>query len=156
MKVYNLACDLDHHFEGWFASEDDFLSQQASGTLCCPVCDSAHVSRLPSAPRIGGKVSTEEPAAAEPSQSIALSNADHGQLERRMQATCMKAMRELVGKSEDVGAAFAEEARKIHYKESPERSIRGQTSADEVMALREEGIDVLALPEMPVLKNTLQ
>ncbi|NDH82396.1 MAG: DUF1178 domain-containing protein, partial [Burkholderiaceae bacterium] len=30
------------------------------------------------------------------------------------------------------------------------------TSADEVMALREEGIDVLALPEMPVLKNTLQ
>ncbi|NDH81588.1 MAG: DUF1178 family protein [Actinobacteria bacterium] len=66
------------------------------------------------------------------------------------------AMRDLVGKSEDVGASFAEEARKIHYKESPERSIRGQTSADEVMALREEGIDVLALPEMPVLKNTLQ
>lgn len=81
MKVYNLACDLEHHFEGWFASEDDFLSQQVSGRLCCPVCDSAHVSRLPSAPHIGGKVSTEEPVAVEPSQSIALSNADHGQLE---------------------------------------------------------------------------
>ncbi|NDA16506.1 MAG: DUF1178 family protein, partial [Burkholderiaceae bacterium] len=74
----------------------------------------------------------------------------------QIQVTFMKAMRDLVGKSEDVGASFAEEARKIHYKESPERSIRGQTSADEVMALREEGIDVLALPEMPVLKNTLQ
>ena len=68
----------------------------------------------------------------------------------------MKAMRDLVNKSEDVGSSFAEEARKIHYKETPERSIRGQTSADEVSALREEGIDVLALPEIPFLKNTLQ
>ena len=68
----------------------------------------------------------------------------------------MKAMRDLVNKSEDVGLSFAEEARKIHYKETPERSIRGQTSADEVSALREEGIDVLALPEIPLLKNTLQ
>ena len=83
-------------------------------------------------------------------------SADHGQLEKQIQATFMKAMRELVNKSEDVGPAFAEEARKIHYKESPERSIRGQTSTDEVLALREEGIDVLALPEMPALKNTLQ
>jgi hypothetical protein len=68
----------------------------------------------------------------------------------------MKAMRDLVNKSEDVGSSFAEEARKIHYKETPERSIRGQTSANEVSALREEGIDVLALPEIPLLKNTLQ
>ena len=68
----------------------------------------------------------------------------------------MKAMRDLVDKSEDVSSSFAEEARKIHYKETPERSIRGQTSADEVSALREEGIDVLALPEIPLLKNTLQ
>ena len=68
----------------------------------------------------------------------------------------MKAMRDLVDKSEDVGSSFAEDARKIHYKETSERSIRGQTSADEVSALREEGIDVLALPEIPLLKNTLQ
>jgi hypothetical protein len=65
-------------------------------------------------------------------------------------------MRELMGKSEDVGEAFADEARKIHYKESPERSIRGQTTLDEAEALREEGIEVLAMPMMPALKNTLQ
>ncbi|MEY3419151.1 MAG: hypothetical protein RJA46_922, partial [Pseudomonadota bacterium] len=28
MKVYNLACPLDHRFEGWFASEEDCLAQQ--------------------------------------------------------------------------------------------------------------------------------
>ena len=52
----------------------------------------------------------------------------------------------IVNSSEDVGASFAEEARKIHYNEAPERSIRGQASADECEALRDEGIDILHLP----------
>jgi hypothetical protein len=156
MKVYNLSCGLEHRFEGWFASEDDFLSQKENGTLCCPICDSAQVRRLPSAPHIGGKAGLEQPVSVEPTQSIALSPTDHSQLEKQIQATFIKAMRDLVNQSEDVGTSFAEEARKIHYQESPERSIRGQTSSDEVIALREEGIDVLALPEISALKNTLQ
>jgi len=65
-------------------------------------------------------------------------------------------MRDHMGRSEDVGNSFAEEARKIHYKESPERSIRGQTTIDEAEALREEGIEVLAMPMLPAFKNTLQ
>ena len=65
-------------------------------------------------------------------------------------------MRELMGRSEDVGTSFAEEARKIYYKESPERSIRGQTTLDEAEALRDEGIEVMAMPMMPAFKSTLQ
>jgi hypothetical protein len=61
-----------------------------------------------------------------------------------------------MNRSEDVGSGFAEEARKIHYKESPERSIWGQTTSDEAESLREEGIEVLSLPVIPLLKNTLQ
>ena len=87
---------------------------------------------------------------------MALTGNDHGQLEAQVQAAFLKGMRELMGRSEDVGNAFAEEARKIHYKESPERSIRGQTTLDEAEALREEGIEVLAMPLLPALKNTLQ
>ena len=51
--------------------------------------------------------------------------------------------------TEDVGSQFAAEARKMHYGETEERAIRGQTSLDEVRALHEEGIDVLplAIPE---------
>jgi hypothetical protein len=52
-----------------------------------------------------------------------------------------------------VGRSFPEEARKIHYKESPERRIRGSASAQEVDALREEGIEVVALPLPPHLAN---
>jgi hypothetical protein len=87
---------------------------------------------------------------------VALTGSDHSQLEAQVQAAFLKGMRELMGRSEDVGNSFAEEARKIHYKESPERSIRGQTTLDEAEALREEGIEVMAMPMLPAFKNTLQ
>ena len=161
MKVYNLACPLDHRFEGWFASEEDCLAQQDKGMLACPVCDSTEITRMPSAPHIAKSSSMElaTPKAdlSNPSGGVvALTGSDHSQLEAQVQAAFLKGMRELMGKSEDVGEAFADEARKIHYKESPERSIRGQTTLDEAEALREEGIEVLAMPMLPALKNTLQ
>lgn len=161
MKVYNLACPLDHRFEGWFASEEDCLAQQDKAILACPVCDSTEITRMPSAPHIAKSSSMElaTPKAdlSNPSGGVvALTGSDHSQLEAQVQAAFLKGMRELMGKSEDVGEAFADEARKIHYKESPERSIRGQTTLDEAEALREEGIEVLAMPMMPAFKNTLQ
>jgi hypothetical protein len=175
MKVYNLACPLDHRFEGWFASEEDCLAQQDKGMLACPICDSTEITRMPSAPHIAKSGSSKDiptsteltvanPAATDNSgvsgaltgDVVALTGSDHSQLEAQVQAAFLKGMRELMGRSEDVGSSFAEEARKIHYKESPERSIRGQTTLDEAEALREEGIEVMAMPMMPAFKNTLQ
>ena len=161
MKVYNLACPLDHRFEGWFASEQDCLAQQDKGMLACPVCDSTEITRMPSAPHIGKSPSTELTIPKTESESlsggvVALTGSDHSHLEAQVQAAFLKGMRELMGRSEDVGNSFADEARKIHYKESPERSIRGQTTLDEAEALREEGINVLSMPMIPALKNTLQ
>jgi hypothetical protein len=175
MKVYNLACPLDHRFEGWFASEEDCLAQQDKGMLACPMCDSTEITRMPSAPHIAkssankvASTSTELTIAnADASDGgsvsgtlsgnvVALTGGDHSQLEAQVQAAFLKGMRELMGRSEDVGSSFAEEARKIHYKESPERSIRGQTTLDEAEALREEGIEVMAMPMLPAFKNTLQ
>ncbi len=161
MKVYNLACPLEHRFEGWFASEEDCLAQQDKGILACPFCDSTEITRMPSAPHISKSSSTELTVPKTESEGssggvVALTGNDHSQLEAQVQAAFLKGMRELMGRSEDVGNSFADEARKIHYKESPERSIRGQTTLDEVEALREEGIDVLSMPMIPALKNTLQ
>ena len=161
MKVYNLACPHGHRFEGWFASEGDCLAQQDKGMLACPVCDSTEITRMPSAPHIGKSSSTELAIPKDDAENVsggvvALTGSDHSQLEAQVQAAFLKGMRELMGRSEDVGNSFADEARKIHYKESPERSIRGQTTLDEAEALREEGIDVLSMPMIPALKNTLQ
>jgi hypothetical protein len=173
MKVYNLSCSFDHRFEGWFSSEEDCLTQQASGMLACPLCNSTAITRMPSAPHIAKSHSKEDAgprkgvssplvkAGTAENQSnqnevASVARADHSQLEAQVQAAFLNGMRELMSRSEDVGSGFAEEARKMHYKESPERSIRGQTTADEAESLREEGIEILSLPAIPLLKNTLQ
>ena len=66
-------------------------------------------------------------------------------------ARMLKLISHIVESTEDVGRAFPEEARKIHYKEAPERQIRGTASPQEVDALRDEGIDVIPLPVPPNL-----
>jgi hypothetical protein len=48
--------------------------------------------------------------------------------------------------SDDVGDNFAEEARKIHYNETPPRQIHGVTTREEAVELLEEGVSVLPLP----------
>jgi len=48
-----------------------------------------------------------------------------------------------------VGKNFAEEARKIHYGETEERGIYGETTPQEAEGLREEGIEVQPLPILP-------
>ena len=43
MKVFDLTCNLDHSFEGWFASHEEFDRQLAAGLVDCPVCGSRAV-----------------------------------------------------------------------------------------------------------------
>ena len=73
-----------------------------------------------------------------------------------MQAAWMKMVRHVMANTEDVGNQFAEEARKMHYGEAQERSIRGQATLDETKELMEEGIDVMPLPVPDALKGQLQ
>ena len=56
---------------------------------------------------------------------------------------------EILAKSEDVGAKFPEEARKIFYSESPARAIRGQATPEEHDAMVDEGIPVARFPMPP-------
>ena len=48
--------------------------------------------------------------------------------------------------AEYVGSNFAEEARKIHYGESVDRHIYGETTAEEAKELVEERLDVAPQP----------
>ena len=52
MKVLSLSCANGHGFDGWFASDDEFMAQNGSGLIECPLCADRIVSRLPSAPRL--------------------------------------------------------------------------------------------------------
>ena len=137
MIVFNLGCENNHRFEGWFASSEDFERQSGGKMVTCPLCGNANVSRLPHAPHIG--------AAAKPRQKAAVPAAgqQYANVGKEMLARLVERILE---NTEDVGAEFPEEARKIHYQESPERRIRGTASSEEVEALKDEGIEVVALP----------
>ena len=60
---------------------------------------------------------------------------------------------EIKKNSEYVGKEFPEEARKIHYHESEERSIYGEATAKDIKELHEEGIDIIHIPNLTDDKN---
>jgi hypothetical protein len=142
MKVIDLRCQSGHRFEGWFASDDDFLDQNGRGLIECPLCADKVIVRLPSAPRLNLS-SAAEPAPA---------RADEAALQTRW----MQMVHHVIANTEDVGERFAEEARRIHYGETAERGIRGQATAEQREALAEEGIEVHPLPLPAAFKDSLQ
>ncbi len=163
MKVLDLRCANGHGFEGWFASEDDFLQQNGSGRLLCPLCSDSVITRLLSAPRLNlsGVREPSPPAAEAPGRQLTVpapapTPAAAAPQAGDLQALWLHAVRELMARTEDVGPAFAEEARRIHYGETAERAIRGQATPEERAALREEGIDTVAIPVPAALKGPLQ
>ena len=147
MKVLNLRCAHGHRFEGWFASDDDFASQGERGLVACPLCDDKAISRLPSAPRLNVGKPRDPQADAPPAAEIA---------QARAQGQWLRAVRELMHNTEDVGDRFPEEARRIHYGEAQERGIRGRATREDADALRDEGIEVVAVPVPEPLKGPIQ
>jgi hypothetical protein len=145
MKVLNLRCGQQHAYEGWFASEEDFVSQSERSIIACPLCGDTQVVRLPSAPRLN----VSRHAAVE-------SPVPPAGTEMTLQSQWLRAVRQVMSSTEDVGDRFPEEARRIHYGEVEERGIRGRASKEDAEALREEGIEVMALPMPDAVKGPVQ
>ena len=149
MKVFNLACEHGHSFEGWFGSSDDYDRQQRDQLIQCPLCGTENIKRLPSAPRLNLKSQQgEAPAnASAPTDSAGEARQMMAQpTSVQMQKLWAQMARLVQSHTEDVGDRFAEEARRIHYNEAPERGIRGVATPEEAADLADEGIDVLAFP----------
>ncbi|MBL8393456.1 MAG: DUF1178 family protein [Candidatus Accumulibacter sp.] len=143
MIIYDLACQHDHRFEGWFRSREHFDSQLAAGLVDCPHCGSPEIRRVPSTVHVGRSTTIENPTALQPMTLPPLPDMRAGALTAFRRLTEM-----LLANCEDVGEEFAEEARKIHYVEAPERSIRGVATAEEYQELLDEGIEVFRLARL--------
>jgi hypothetical protein len=137
--VFDLGCENNHRFEGWFASGEDFDQQLKRKLITCPMCSNGNVVRLPHASYINSGSTPRPTVAAGTSQQYTNVGKD----------VLVKLVEQIIEHTEDVGPAFPEEARKIHYRETPERRIRGTASREEVEELVEEGIEVVALPIPP-------
>ncbi|MEY2688645.1 MAG: hypothetical protein RL375_2843 [Pseudomonadota bacterium] len=173
MKVFNLQCASGHGFEGWFASEDDFRRQTDSGLLECPLCADKTVRRLPSAPRLNLTTSRASGYAPVLPASQSTGSSDRAPVQdgagvggdlvhvpasgtpeqQSVEALWMEAVRHVLTHTQDVGARFADEARRMHYGEVESRGIRGRTTPEEARALDDEGIEIFMLPVPEALKG---
>ena len=142
MIRYALVCDRDHPFEGWFATSQDFDDQRARGLLECPLCGSPAVRKQIMAPAVvGAKKARREPS---PVAMQAMMMEAMGRVRRHVEATF-----------DDVGDAFAREARAIHEGRSEDRGIYGQATSAEVRGLVEDGVPIAPLPPEPKKKSEL-
>jgi hypothetical protein len=132
MIVYQLHCDADHGFEGWFRSSEDFVLQQRELLIECPECGSRDIARSLSAPHVHSSSKRSNSA-----QLTTISAAN--------QAMRHKLMEFLRDNFRDVGRDFADTARKMAAQEIPPESIRGEVSREDYAAMREEGVEVIAL-----------
>ena len=147
MIVFDLLCGDGHRFEGWFGSAAEFARQRDRKLLSCPSCGSPKVSRVPSATR--ANLGAAEPKPAQPARTPEMEGKDPFAIAQMLYSRMLD---DLLTKSEDVGKAFPAEARKIFYKESPARAIRGQATNEEHQDLVDEGIPVARLPVPPTDK----
>ena len=124
-----------------FRSED-FDRQLSQGMIICPHCGSGDVRKVPSAVHLG------RPPAAENAPAPRVPASAGGVLHEleALRAAYRRVVAALVAETEDVGSDFANEARRIHYDESPERPIRGQATTKEYESLIDEGIEVVPVP----------
>jgi hypothetical protein len=172
MKVLDLQCQFQHVFEGWFGSEDDFVSQKERGLIECPVCGNAAISKRLSAPRLNFGAAAPASSAAgtaqagsnakAPAQDMVVAPSAGGAAVpgpasgAELYRAWMDMTRQVLANTDDVGDKFAEEARKIHYGETEARGIRGKASPEQTRELLEEGIAVSPLFVPESLKKTLQ
>ena len=162
MIKYQLICEKEHEFEGWFQSSDAFSEQCAAGFLSCPICETVNVRRALMAPNLASpktrktEVPAEQPAeaaAVSPPQPVSVSGAvtpPEAMVKMRELVVEMRALQSKIRKEcRDVGSDFAEEVRKIHYGEAEPEGIYGEVSETEREQLYEEGIEIMQMPWLP-------
>ena len=151
MIKYSLICEAGHEFEGWFQNSAAFDVQSANDIVICPSCGTHEVQKALMAPAVATRSNRTEPAQNRPTPGPDATT--HAYVPPSIEDIVRKIRAEIEKKAEYVGPDFAEEVRRIHYAESPERGIYGEATSEEVAELDEEGIPVFALPVLPEERN---
>lgn len=141
MIHYSLVCESDHKFDAWFRNADAYDQQSARGIVTCPICNSVKVSKGLMAPSVS-RANSDKVA-------LSIGHPQQAQLREALLALRNK----VTAEADYVGDRFADEARKIHYREVDPRGIYGEATREEVASLIEDGIDFMPLPNVPEEHN---
>jgi len=141
--AYQLICAREHEFEGWFKNSAAYDSQAATGDLMCPLCGDHRISKAIMAPSVKTSVTKAK------GREVVDASAPKPQPPQKVQQFFSGLRKFIEENSEYVGRKFPEEARKIHYGETEQRHIHGESTIAEAKELIEEGIDVAPMPPDP-------
>jgi hypothetical protein len=134
MIRFALKCACGHRFDSWFRDNRAFEELSAARRLSCPLCGGDAVEKAPMAPHVS-TAPRESPRDEEAPNPSAM-----------LRETLLRLRHAVEGSCENVGSAFAEEARKIHYGEAAPRGIYGDATDEEAAALAEEDVVFARLP----------
>src|SRR5262249_49962111 len=138
-----------------FRSSADYDHAAGAGETACPICGPARVEKMPMAPAIarsGNNKPAGKSETTEKPEKVNLVAAPDPRQQALIQ-TMRELRRQVTEHADYVGDRFAEEARKIHYKEIEARGIYGEATTEEAKKLIEEGIEFQPLPTFPEERN---
>jgi hypothetical protein len=137
MISIDFECSNQHRFEGCFEDYEAYLHQLNTKMISCPVCDSNDIKRL----YTGCSIQTRHSDSSTNRQNPALFE-------------FMKTFNTFVKENfENVGRDFASVVRAIHYGQTDERGIYGETTAGEFRELQDEGISTVPLIDIEKIEN---
>ena len=164
MIRYALACERGHEFESWFPSSAAYDEQVERALVSCPICGSTRIAKQLMRPSIARRDMGREgmiaqsagdtpsegapaklPKVVEPTQP-ATAVALLSERERQLRAMLREIREHVTKNAENVGDRFVDEARRMHYGETEQRSIYGEATIEEARTLIEEGVEVQPLP----------
>lgn len=143
MIKYQLRCNNDHKFDGWFPNIAEFERQQKEDLLICPMCDSKQVDRDIMSPRIGKNKTVARKKKINTDQITADTMIPAAQAKNLLR----RIRKQIVTEFDNVGDNFVKEYRR-HEKGDRDDKFYGTPSQDEVNQLLDEGINLFHVPDI--------
>ena len=134
MIKYKLECkECEITFDSWFSSSKEYEKLKKKNILVCHNCNSQKVEKTLMAPRLINKKKFKE--------NLEIKKYD------KFKKTIKSYQKFIKDNFKYVGKNFAYEARSIHYSDKKKKSaIYGSASKNDLMELREEGIETQIVP----------
>ena len=142
MIKYKLVCkNCNLTFDSWFASSKEYEKLKKKNFLNCHKCNSSKVEKTLMAPKLINKNKLE--------------NLERKNLKFRYISKKIKEYQRFIKNNfKYVGDNFAYEARSIHYsKKSKKKGIYGTATKNEIIELKDEGINAELIPWVEDKKN---
>tara|TARA_B100001778_G_C18525227_1_gene600812 strand:- start:15 stop:443 length:429 start_codon:yes stop_codon:yes gene_type:complete len=135
MIKYQLICkECKLTFDSWFASSKEFEKLKKKNFLSCHNCNSVDIEKSLMKPNVLNK-----------RKSISETPLRNNNL--RVKKTIKEYQNFIKNNFDYVGSNFAYEARSIHYdKKKRKKGIFGKPSKNDVIELKEEGIETQSIP----------